>query len=119
MAKQIKRLKDEYVKELLALDNVVVTKGQFGFMASIKGEDLKAQIDFGPELVIDTTTDEGKNVYYKFRPTQDSGIAIPNKEGYYSVEEADLWIDQQEGNELKHIIRIKSGKFILRTEFKR
>lgn len=119
MAKQIKRLKDNFKKELVGLDSVVITKAQFGFMASIKGSDLNAQIDFGENVILETTTPDGKDVYYKFRPTQNSGIAIPTKEGYYSLEEADIWLDTREENAEKHIIRINSGKFVLTHEFKR
>lgn len=127
MAKQIKRLKDSYVKELVALDSVIINiveveqKGKKvkTALASISGANLMAQIDFGEKVIIDTTTDDGKNVYYKLRPTTDSGIAIPFNEGYYSLEDADLWVDQQEENKDKHIIRVRQGKFIKTGDFKK
>ena len=84
MAKQIKRLKDTFTKELVALDSVIVNivevvneKGKKvkTAMASISGANLIAQVDLGEKVIIDTTTAEGKNVYYKIRPTTDSGQA--------------------------------------------
>lgn len=127
MAKQKKRLRDAYEKELVALDSVIINlveveqKGKKVLMpmASISGSNLDAQIDFGDKVVIETTTQEGKNVYYKIRTTIDSGIIIPREEGYYSLEDAELWIDTQPENIDKHIIRVRSGKFVLTGRFKK
>lgn len=128
MAKQIKRLRDTFTRELVALDSVIVNivevEQQSGrkvktAMASISGANLMAQVDFGANVVIDTTTAEGKNVYYKLRPTTDSGIAVPFEEGYYSLEDADLWPDTQEENKGKHIIRVRSGRFVKTGSFKK
>lgn len=126
MAKQKKRLKDDYVKVLIGLDSIIINlveveqKGKKVKMpmASISGSNLDAQVDFGEKVVIKTTTEDGKNVYYKLRPTIDSGITIPREEGYYSLEDADLWVDTQPENIDKHIIRVKSGRFVLTGKFK-
>lgn len=126
MAKQKKRLKDDYVKALIGLDSIIINlveveqKGKKVKMpmASISGSNLDAQVDFGEKVVIETTTQDGKNVYYKLRPTIDSGITIPREEGYYSIEDADLWVDTQPENIGKHIIRVKSGRFVLTGKFK-
>ena len=105
MAKQIKRLKDEFIEEKVSIDNVCISKGQFGYMATIKGEDLRSQVDFGAEIIIETTLENGKNAYYKLRPTTDSGIAIPTTEGYYSLEDAIIWVDNRPENVGNHILR--------------
>lgn len=127
MAKQIKRLRDTFTRELVALDSVIVNivevineKGKKvkTAMASISGANLMAQLDFGANVVIDTTTAEGKNVYYKLRPTTDSGLVVPFEEGYYSLEDADLWVDTQEENKGKHIIRVRQGRFVKTGSFK-
>lgn len=126
MAKQKKRLKDDYVKELIGLDSImvhIVEVDQNGKkvkmpMASISGTNLDAQVDFGPNVIIETTTKEGKNVYYKLRPVVGSGVVIPNVEGFYSLDDADLWVDQQPEAIGKHIIRVKSGVFKLTGKFK-
>lgn len=126
MAKQIKRLKDTYTKELVAIDSVIINivevdqKGKKvkTALASISGANLMAQIDFGDKVVIDTTTPDGKQVYYKIRPTTDSGLAIPFEEGYYSLEDAELWVDTQDENKDKHILRVRQGKFIKTGSFK-
>lgn len=126
MAKQKRRLKDDYVKVLVGLDSIIINlveveqKGKKVKMpmASISGSNLDAQVDFGEKVVIQTTTQDGKNVYYKLRPTIDSGITIPREEGYYSIEDADLWVDTQPENIDKHIIRVKSGRFVLTGKFK-
>jgi len=128
MAKQIKRLKDTFTKELVALDSVIVNivelvneKGKKvkTAMASISGANLMAQVDFGEKVIIETTTNEGKNIYYKIRPTTDSGLAVPFEEGYYSLEDADLWVDVQEENKNKHIIRVRQGRFVKTGSFKK
>lgn len=120
MIKQIKRLKYENAKEnLVAIDSVIVNKGVHGYFASIKGSDLSAQLDFGDEVVIDTTTEDGKDQYYILRPTQESGLAIPTKEGFYSLEGAEVWIDNRAEAKDKHILRVKKGTFVLCYEFKR
>ena len=126
MAKQKKRLKDDYVKELIGLDSImvhIVEVDQNGKkvkmpMASISGTNLDAQVDFCPNVIIETTTQEGKNVYYKLRPVVGSGVVIPNVEGFYSLDDADLWVDQQPEAIDKHIIRVKSGVFKLTGKFK-
>ena len=127
MAKQIKRLKDSFTRELVALDSVIINMVDLNNgkkvvkmpLASISGANLMAQLDFGPKVIIDTTTAEGKNVYYKLRPTSDSGIALPVEEGYYSLEDADLWLDTQEENKDKHIIRVRQGRFVKTGSFKK
>lgn len=124
MAKQKKRLKEEFKKELVGLDSIIVNlvdvkQGNKTIkmpMASISGVNLDDQLDLG--VVIDTTNKEGKNVYYKLRPTLSSGIQIPREEGYYSLENADIWVDTQEGNEDKHILRFSCGEFKLTGKFK-
>ena len=124
MAKQKKRLREEFQKELVALDSIIVNlvdvkQGALTIkmpMASISGVNLDAQVDLG--CVIDTTNAEGKNVYYKLRPTLASGIVIPREEGYYSLEDTDIWVDKQEGNEDKHILRFSCGTFKLTGKFK-
>ena len=122
MAKQKTRLSEQYVKTLVGFDSVVVSQVEIDqngkkiktWMASIKGSNLEAQVDFGDKIIVETTTKEGKDVYYKIRPTNASGIALPTKEGWYSVEDADVWIDTQDGNLEKHIIRMAEGKFIFK-----
>lgn len=124
MAKQKKRLREEFQKELVALDSIIVNlvdvkQGNKTIkmpMASISGVNLDAQVDLG--CIIDTTNAEGKNVYYKLRPTLASGIQIPREEGYYSLEDTDIWVDKQEGNEDKHILRFGCGTFKLTGKFK-
>jgi len=125
MAKQIKRLR-QFTKELVSLDSIVVRmveveqKGKKVKMpaASISGSNLEAQVDFGEKVVIETTTKEGKNVYYRLRPTLASGIQLPREEGFYSLENTDIWVDTQEGNEEKHILRFSEGTFVLTGKFK-
>lgn len=127
MAKQKTRLSEQYVKTLVGFDSVVVSQVEIDqngkkiktWMASIKGSNLEAQVDFGDKIIVETTTKEGKDVYYKIRPTNASGIALPTKEGWYSVEDADVWIDTQDGNLEKHIIRMAEGKFIFKGELKK
>lgn len=124
MAKQKSRLRENYVKELVGLDSIIINiveveqKGKKVKMpmASISGANLDAQVDLG--AVIETTTAEGKNVYYKLRPTLESGIAIPREEGYYSLEDTDIWLDKQEENKDKHILRFSCGTFKLTGKFK-
>ena len=126
MAKQIKRLREQFTKELVSLDSIVVRmveveqKGKKVKMpaASISGSNLEAQVDFGEKVVIETTTKEGKNVYYRLRPTLASGIQLPKEEGFYSLENTDIWVDTQEGNEEKHILRFSEGTFVLTGKFK-
>lgn len=126
MAKQVKRLRDTFTRELVALDSVIINMVDVNNgkkvvkmpLASISGANLMAQVDFGAKVVIDTTA-EGKNVYYKLRPTSDSGIALPVEEGYYSLEDADIWVDTQEENKGKHIIRVRSGRFVKTGSFKK
>lgn len=124
MAKQKKRLREEFQKELVALDSIIINiveveqKGKKVKMpmASISGANLDAQVDLG--TVIETTRADGKNVYYKIRPTIESGIAIPREEGYYSLENSDIWLDKQEENKDKHILRFSCGTFKLTGKFK-
>ena len=127
MAKQKERLSEKHVKTLVGFDSVVVSQVEFkqgnkvvkSYMASIKGSNLDAQVDFGDKIIVETTTKEGKDVYYKIRPTNASGVAIPTKEGFYSIEDADVWIDTQEGNEDKHILRLAEGRFVFKAELKK
>lgn len=127
MAKQKMRLKEKFTKELVSIDNVVVNlveveqgkKKILMPLASISGSNLEAQVDFGPNVLIETTTPEGKNLYYKVRPTLDSNIVIPREEGFYSIENAEMWIDTTEENKSKHILRVKSGEFVLSGKFKK
>lgn len=124
MAKQKARLKENFTKELVGLDSIIINlieveQGKKKIkmpMASISGSNLDAQIDLGK--VIETTNAEGKNVYYKLRPTLESGIQLPREEGYYSLENTDIWLDTQEGNESKHILRFSCGEFKLTGKFK-
>lgn len=125
MAKQIKRLRETREKELVSLDSVIVRmvdmpqgKKTIKMPAvSIKGSDLEAQVEFNNHQV-ETTTTDGKNVYYRIRPTMASGIQLPTKEGFYSLENTDIWVDTQPENEGKHILRLSEGTFVLRGEFK-
>lgn len=125
MAKQIKRLREVKQEELVSLDSVVIRliempqgKGKVKAPAiSIKGTDLEAQVEFNNH-VVETTTPEGKDIYYRIRPTATSGIVIPNKEGYYSLEDSNIWVDTQPDNEGKHILRFSKGALVLRGEFK-
>ena len=126
MAKQIKRLREQFTKELVSLDSIVVRlvdvkQGNKTIKmpaASISGSNLEAQVDFGEKVIIETTTKEGKNVYYRLRPTLASGIQLPKEEGFYSLENTDIWVDTQEGNEDKHILRFSEGTFVLTGKFK-
>ena len=126
MAKQIKRLREQFTKELVSLDSIVVRlvdvkQGNKTIKmpaASISGSNLEAQVDFGEKVIIETTTKEGKNVYYRLRPTLASGIHLPKEEGFYSLENTDIWVDTQEGNEEKHILRFSEGAFVLTGKFK-
>ena len=125
MAKQIKRLRETLGKELVSIDSVVIRlvdmpqgKKTIKMPAvSIKGTDLEAQVAFY-DYQVETTTTEGKDVYYRLRPTMTSGIQLPTTEGYYSLENTDLWVDRQPENEGKHILRFSEGTFVLRGAFK-
>ena len=125
MAKQIKRLREQRVKELVSIDSVIIrmvdmvvgNKKVKAPAISIRGTDLEAQVEF-KYYQVETTTAEGKNIYYRIRPTLSSGIVVPTEEGYYSLENCNIWVDKQPENEGKHILRIDEGTFVLTGRFK-
>lgn len=124
MAKQIKRLREALPTELVSLDSVIIrmvetpnSKGKKMPSLSIRGTDLEAQVSFN-DYQVETTTADGKNVYYRLRPTLASGIQLPTEEGYYSLENTDVWVDKQPENEGKHILRFSQGSFKLTGKFK-